>query len=223
MRRLPLLSFVITTATLAPWPAAAQVNGDLGLSAGASRRFTTGAEAGDPGFGPVFQLQGHLALLPMVRVGLYFAADVSPMPSFGGRQFYVGGLHAKVTPPLLPAPWKLYGFTGFGGGYAHQDSYLGPGAAPVGSTTPAIVPFSSTDGAIFEVPVGVGLAYRLRAPWEVFVELAGRFGVAFEGSLYDPNNTAIANQPGASPTPSGPFLGQDTVALTLSMGVSFSD
>ena len=222
MRSLPSLvalgAAAVAAGLVVPSPARAQVNSDLGLSVGGSKRFTTGAEAGNPGFGPVFQLQGHLAIFPMVRVGLYAAADISPMSGFGGRQFYVGGLHIKLTPPLLSAPWKTYAFTGFGAGYARQDSYPGPGLALSGQ--PVTVPYDSTDGALFEVPVGVGLAYRMRAPWEVFVELAGRFGVAFLGRLYDPNNTAQSNQPGG---PSGPFLGQDTVALTLSAGVSWSD
>ena len=203
----------------------AQVNGDVGLSAGAMKRFTTGADPGvsDPGFGPVFQLQGHLALFPMLRVGLYVSQDVSPMPSYGGRQFYEGGLHLKLTPPILPTPWKGYAFAGFGGGYAHQDSYAAPGAPPGGSATRPTVSFSSIDGALFEIPVGIGVAYRLRAPFEVFVELAGRFGVGFVGRMYDPNNTATGNEPQVSPAPSGPYTGQDSFALTLSAGVSLSD
>ncbi len=216
MRGLPC--FVLAAAALrllAPDVARAQVNSDVGLSVGAARRFTTGAEAGEPGFGPAFGLQGHLALFPMVRIGLYGAADISPMSGYGTRQFYVGGLHLKLTPPLLSGAWKLYVFTGFGAGYAHQSSYPGPGATPGATAT-----YSDTSGLIFEVPAGLGVSYRVRAPWEVFVEFAGRFGVAFEGQLYDQGNPAsVANGAGLS----GPFLGQDTVALTLSAGVSWSD
>ncbi len=205
-------------------PARGQVNGDVGLSAGAMKRFTTGSEASDPGFGPLIQLQGHLAVLPMLRVGAYASADVSPMPSYGGRQFYEGGLHLKLTPPIFSAPWKGYLFAGFGVAYAHQDGYLAPGAQLPGGTSTPNVQYGSTDGALFEIPVGVGVAYRLRAPWEVFAELGGRFGVGFVGRMYDPNNTATAFQASASPsTISGNFTGQDSFALTLTVGVSLSD
>jgi hypothetical protein len=152
--------------SLLPLPALAQVNTDLGLSAGAMKRFTTGVPAGvsEPGFGPVVDLRGHLALLPMVRVGLYAAYDLSPVPNEPSRSFVTGGLHVKVTPPLLPAPWKAYLFTGFGGGYAAS---------------------SLATGGLLEVPLGLGLADRLSPSWELFLELGGRFGVATFGQMYE--------------------------------------
>jgi hypothetical protein len=226
-----LSAAAIVAVALAPSPAAAQVNNDIGLSAGGMKRFTTGSEATDPGFGAVVQLQGHVALLPMLRAGLYAAWDISPMPSYGARNFYEGGLHVKLTPPLLSAPWKTYLFLGFGAGYVRQNGYTAPGGPPTGTGPVPQVQYSSTDGAILEIPAGLGLAYQLGSRsahrhWELFLELGGRFGVGFIGRIYDPYDTATASQPNlrnGQNTIQGAFTGQDSFALMLSAGVSWSD
>jgi hypothetical protein len=174
MRLVPTLSVLLGGAcVLAPRPAWAQVNTDVGLSAGVMKRFTSSAPAGvsELGFGPAVDLRGHLAVLPMLRVGLYAAYDWSPIPGAGARNFVTGGLHVKITPPLLPAPWKAYLFTGFGGGYA--------GA-------------SSTGGGLLEVPLGLGLAARVAPSWELFAELGGRFGVACLGQMYEASHAGFA-------------------------------
>jgi hypothetical protein len=154
-------------------PARAQVNTDLGLSAGAMKRFTTNVPGGvsEPGFGPVVDLRGHLAVLPMLRVGLYVSYDLSPVADEPSRSFVAGGLHAKITPPLLPAPWKMYLFTGFGGGY---------------------VASSAATGGLLEVPLGLGLARKVSPSWELFAELGGRFGVASFGQMYDASHAGFA-------------------------------
>jgi len=163
----------------------ASVNWDVGAQAGAMKRFTTSTQASQPGFGPAFELQGHVALIPMFRVGLYLAQDISPMPGWPARQFYEGGLHVKWTPPLLASPWRSYLFAGFGAAYVRQDP---------------------REGTLLEVPAGLGVALKLRAPWELFAELGGRAGVAFLGGVYDAGNT-----------------GKDSFAVSLSVGVSLSD
>jgi hypothetical protein len=163
----------------------ANVNWDVGAQAGAMKRFTTSSQTSQPGFGPAFEVQGHVALIPMFRVGLYVAQDISPMPGWPARQFYEGGLHVKWTPPLLSSPWHTYLFAGFGAAYVRQDP---------------------REGTLLDVPEGLGLALKLRAPWEVFAELGGRVGVAFLGGVYDGGNT-----------------GKDSFAVSLSVGVSLSD
>ena len=156
---------------LASREARAQVNWDLGAQAGAMKRFTTSSQTSEPGFGPAFELQGHVALVPMFRVGLYVAQDISPMPGWPARQFYEGGLHVKWTPPLLSSPWRTYLFAGFGAAYVRQDGR------------------QDGEGTLLEAPVGVGAALKLRAPWELFAELGGRIGAAFLGGVYDTGNT----------------------------------
>ncbi|MGH7297536.1 MAG: hypothetical protein ACRELB_21545, partial [Polyangiaceae bacterium] len=77
--RLAVLAALATLVTLAaPRSAAAQVRWDAWLQAGAAQRLTSGAPAGapSPGLGPRLELQAHLALLPMIRVGMYAAEDL---------------------------------------------------------------------------------------------------------------------------------------------------
>jgi hypothetical protein len=176
-----------------PSPALAQVNTDLGLSAGAMKRFTSNVPPGlsEPGFGPVVELRGHLAVLPMLRVGLYVSYDLSPVADEPSRSFAAGGLHVKITPPLLPAPWKTYLFTGFGGGYAASSASGG-----------------SVSGGLLEVPLGLGLADRVSPSWEVFVELGGRMEVATFGQMYEASHAG--------------FVGTDSFALSLTVGVSLT-
>jgi hypothetical protein len=184
---------------LASPPAHAQVNSDVGLSAGVMKRFTTSTPDGvpQPGFGPVVDLRGHIAVLPMLRVGLYAAYDWSPASSatpVGGdaaRSFVTGGLHVKLTPPLLPFPWKTYLFTGFGAGYVDGGD--------------------GVTGGLLEVPLGLGLARKLGSGsgWEPFAELGGRFGVATFGAAYEAGHAG--------------FAGADSFALSLSVGVSLTN
>jgi hypothetical protein len=198
--------------------ARAQVHWDLGADVGAMKRFTTGSETGapNPGFGPVFELQGHVALIPMLRVGAYFTQDISPASNIGTRTFWEGGLHLKVTPPLLSAPWRAWVFAGFGYAYTYAASFR----APVTMTTQTSnVLFGGAYGGMLDVPLGVALGYRLRgalSPWMAFVQLGGRLGVGFYGPMYDDGAAGIA----AGTVAVAPFMGKDSFALTLSVGLS---
>jgi hypothetical protein len=239
MRVLSALACTLGAAVLLAGPAAsAQVNSDVSLSAGAMKRFTTSAASGvsEPGFGPVVEARGHLALLPLIRIGLYATYDHSPMSSGGDRNFVTGGLHLKVTPPLLPAPWKLYVYTGFGGGWTEADGYRTTVDVPpvnVGNTQlpagRANVTVPQLQGWLLEVPLGIGVARKLGPALELFAELGGRFGVAFFGPMYDSGSTpayvpTAALPSGAILAPAhAPFAGQDSFALSLSVGVSLSN
>lgn len=180
----------LTTAS----PASAQLHWDVGAQAGAAKRFTTGGDGGPaPGFGPIFGLQGHVAVIPMVRAGLYLEQDVSPAGDGGPRTFWAGGLHVRVTPPLLASPWRTWLYAGAGYAYAYSKAV-------------------HTDGGLLDLPVGLGLGRRLgRGPWLVFAEVGARFGLLFYGAMYD--HTA-ARPDGA------PYVGQDSFALTASVGLS---
>jgi hypothetical protein len=186
------------------------------------KRFTTGSEiaAPNPGFGPVFEVQGHVALIPMLRVGAYFAQDVSPASDVGTRTFWEGGLHLKATPPLLPAPWRTWAFVGFGYAYTYEASYHAP--VTMGSQTTTSVLFGGAYGGMLDVPLGVALGYRLRgalSPWLAFVQLGGRLGVGFYGPMYDDGAAGIA----AGTVAVAPFMGKDSFALTLSVGLSLEE
>jgi hypothetical protein len=171
---------------------------------------------GDRAPGPVVQLQGHVALIPMVRIGAYFSYDVSPLPPVGTRSFYEGGLHLRVTPPLLPAPWRLWVYGGLGYAYTYAASYHRQETIGMQSVD---VLFNGVPGGLLEAPLGFGLGYRLRgvaAPWMPFVELGGRGSVWFFGPMYlDPQSVTAQGY-----RVFGPYAGKDSFALTLSVGLS---
>jgi hypothetical protein len=202
-------------------PARAQLRWDVGAQAGGMVRGTYESQGGpgDRGLGPVFELQGHVALVPMVRIGAYFSYDIAPDPPIGTRTFYEGGLHMRVTPPLLPAPWRLWAFGGLGAAYVYAASYHQTlnSVAP----RPVDVVFGGAAGGILEVPLGFGLGYRLRglaAPWVIFAELGGRLGVWYWGRLYQgyPAYSVAVGYPIGGPDP-----GKDSFALSVSLGLSF--
>jgi hypothetical protein len=150
----------------------------------------------------------------MVRVGAYLAQDVAPVAGAGVRTYWEGGLRAKVTPPLLSAPWRAYAFAGLGYAYTYASSHR---AVPPGGA--AEVLFAGVSGGMLDLPVGLGLGARapgaMRA-WVVFAELAGRFGVAFYGPMYAAGApSAVAGAAGPAP-----FVGKDSFALSLSVGLS---
>jgi hypothetical protein len=162
------------------------------------------------------ELQAHVALVPMVRIGAYIAGDLAKIPGAGTRTFLGGGLHAKITPPLLAAPWRAWAFVGLGYSYAYATSYHT--TVPVMGEPPADVLFGGISGGILEIPLGFDLGYKLAPNWLLFAELGGRFGVGFFGSIYEDGATgSLPNLP----TVVAPFMGKDSFGLALSVGVSF--
>lgn len=199
----------------------AQVRWDASAQVGASKRFLTSAYA-QPGFGPMLTLNGHVALIPLLRVGAYVAHDVSPLESQPARRFYAAGLRAKIQ-----APWatdKLHGWAFAGAGYvgaygpSESRTLLVKPAGPLSPTagTPAAFSVAGSGGGYFEIPFGVGLGYRLRKPWEIVVELGGRVGLGFSGSLYDGRSATSAS---AAPQILA-AVGKDTFAAFLTVGVA---
>jgi hypothetical protein len=136
----------------------------------------------------------------MVRIGAHVAFDLAPFDAIPPESTLEGGVQLKFAPPWLATPWRAWAEAGLGYGWAHERGYRSaPGAVPGAS------------GGVFDVPLGVALAYRAGRGLEPFVELGARFGVGFAGPLYAP--------PGASDG-SSPFLGRDVVALSLSLGLN---
>jgi hypothetical protein len=200
LARPTLLLTVAALGASVSWapPAPAQVRWDVGLLAGATWRVTTGDRAPHPTPGPSAEIRAHLAVVPMLRVGPYASFDLSPASGATARQVYAVGLRAKVTPPVLAAPWRGWVFAGVGFADGYTPSGGGNGADSLG---------------MLELPVGIGIGYRVRGPWELCVELGARVVLA-KGPIH-------AGAPSASAGPSSPLVRDDLLAVALSIGVSF--
>jgi len=224
-----LLAFLVS-----PRRAEAQLHWDASVQAGGSARlFTNSGGGGLPGsFGPVFGLEADVALIPFLRIGLYgdyeYADTTEPSPSsvvsFGAR--------VKV---MLPGDrnrvhWWL--FTGFGAvdwiapSYAVSDQTSQ--SANGGATT---VPEAT--GYFFEVPIGVGMGWRVARPWEIVAELQGRIGFDMNGSYFTQNDSYAdpdtagglgTTRPTNSNAGAGSIpTGNDVLAVLLTVGIGFDN
>lgn len=187
--------------------AGAQVHWDVGANGGVARRVHSGG-AGDGGFGPTAGLQGHVALLPLVRVGAYGAYERAPNTEEpAARDVFSGGLRVKGTLPWLRGKLNAWVFVGAGYVGVRAPSYRAAGDARV----------SAGGGGHLEAPVGLGLGYRFKKPWSLTLEAGTRFGFAFTGSLYDGRGAvAEASRSRSRLIP----LGDDTLTPFAVLGVS---
>ncbi len=217
-------SLVLAAAVTWDVPARAQIHWDVGAQGGIINRFVTGSETGapKPKVGPLVQLTGHLALIPLLRVGLYAATDVTPATGLPARHFYEVGFHGKFAPPLLGGAWRTWVSLGLGYAYTYAPSYQAQ--VPIGTDPqPSTVTYDTATGGLLDVQPGIGLGYRV-GPLLPFVELGGRFGVAFWGTMYD----SSTSQCGTTPTHPdfsvcAPYFGQDSFAVWLSVGLSLEE
>jgi hypothetical protein len=175
----------------------AQVHWDVGAQAGATQRFSTGADrrAPAPSVGPSFAVEAHVALLPMVRAGAYFTQDTSPAPPASPRTSWAGGLHARVAPPLLGGAWRTWLAAGVGYAYVYSIE-------------------QHAAGGLIDLPVGVALGRKMGSPMSAlvpFVELGARFGFGWQGPIYD---HAAAASAGAL------YAGKEWFAMCASVGLS---
>jgi hypothetical protein len=190
----------------------AQVRWDVGAEAGGMKRFLASSTA-TIGVGPAFEVHGHVALLPLVRVGGYFGHDGSPVGPGAARQITTFGARVKVTPPWPRDEWHTWVFAGFGYALAYGPSYsltLSPDQGPTQAFT-----VDGASGHFFEIPIGVGVGWRFKRPWELTAELSGRIGLGPNGQLYDLRN---ATAPGVPSEFVDPF-GNDSFAIGLMLGI----
>lgn len=200
-------------------PAAAQVHWDAGAQVGVMKRFLGGGATKDAGFGPMGQLEGHVALLPLVRVGAYFGHDISPMPDpIGTRDYTWFGLHIKLMSPVPRGDFRMWLYTGFGYSLVYARSYpltvQLPGVSG-GPSKPADGTVQGSGGGNFQVPLGIGASYKLRKELDLFGAFGAQFGFGFSGSTYeDPGpQLKIAGRPDDNALPAG------TVPFTLGLAV----
>lgn len=136
-------------------PARAQLRWDAQIAGGALKRFTSGPVS--TSVSPAAGASVHLAVLPLVRGGLYGSLDST---------FLAGGLRAKVLAPPL-GPFQTTGVRPFfAAGVGYAAPYTGP-QAPAGP------------GGMVEVPLTLGATWPVRKPWGLTLELTGRLGAVF--------------------------------------------
>ena len=199
--------------------AEAQVHWDGEVLAGAQKRFLSQKSGDDAGFGPAVALQGHFALFPLLRVGAYARGELSPT---GGdapaRRMLGGGVQLKITPPWPRGNFKMWATLGVGYVGVYAPSYTASLIAG-GVRTPVLI--DGSGGGFLEIPIAIGVSYKLRKPWILLFQLDTRFGAGFSGSLYGGGGggRSILN-----PAYFGQVLekaGNDLFSLGLSVGVGF--
>ncbi len=213
--------------TLVPNVAFGQLHWDAGVSAGPMRRVLFGGNsAGDMGF--TTGLDAHVALFPLLRVGAYATFDTSGANNEDvTRLGFSGGLHAKLTLPLMPKGWK--GAFLLGLGYAFTARPEDERERSVAGVPTRFVAPSQT-GGMLEIPLGIQTAYDLHHGTpkalgaassivsRITFQLGMRVAFAHHGSLFD-DQTVIATDTGSSLTLRS--AGTPTLSPFLLVGVSF--
>jgi hypothetical protein len=220
---LALAASLFVALALVPRTAHAQVHWDASAQVGVAKRFLFAKPQGgaDAGFGPAVQLDGHVALLPLLRVGLYGAFDATSVGP-ASRQMLGGGARVVGLAPFRTQSFRAWVFAGFGYMFTLAPSYhttllLAPDESTPATPTDTLVEQSS--GSFFEVPFGIGVGYALRPPFEIVAELGARAGFGFSGSVYsDPGRTALSDgYPQNTLLPAG----NDAFSTFLTVGLGF--
>ena len=205
----------------------AQVHWDASLQAGGSGRlFSNGGLTGS--IGPVVGIEGDVAVVPLLRLGLYadyeYADTGEPAApsavSFGGR--------VKLMLPGYRHAVHLWIFSGFGGVFWDAPQY---GVTDPTSSPPNVTVTPAT-GWFLEVPVGVGMGWRFRRPWELVAELQGRIGFDMNGSYFgqaggfadQSGNSLVTTRPTTANDGTGGYpTGNDVLAILLTVGIGFDE
>ena len=212
-----VVAFILGAACSAR-DASAQLHGDVGVNVGAMDR-VRGGGAGNGGLGPVAEIEAHIAVLPLLRVGVYASHDIAPNSIDGAAwQVTSAGLHVKVLAPFVRGAYRAWFFTGLGyaGIYAPSYNYtfdFSDGEGPRGTYA------TGAGGSFFEVPVGIGFGWRFAKPWELVAQLGARINFDFVGSLYD-YDTGRAVIPNGGPVYFNSPVGTDHVAPFLTIGIA---
>lgn len=207
-------------------PASAQLHYDAGLQLGVAKRFlgNKNANGDDAGFGPIGEARIHLALVPLVRVGVYVMHDISPISGTNegpARQITAGGLHAKIALPFPQATIRPYAGIGFGYVGAYAPSYHAFNVPSSGGSTIDDLLIEGAWGHYFEIPISIGGALKLSRGLDLTAELGARFGFGFGGDLYTDRIGHASSATLGTIDQSVGFPGDDTFATTLTVGLSF--
>lgn len=222
MRQL-IASSIAAALVLTSTIASAQLRGDIGAYGGISQRVLSPATNGGALPGPLFGLEGHIALFPLLRLGAYAHGEISPTNNqVAAREMLGAGLRVKVVPPWPRGDWRLWFALGVGYVGAYSPTYTQTlTLQPVGGTpTTSRLSVDSAGGGYVEVPLSVGVEYRKLKPFMIFAELTGRIGFGFSGSLYGANGGRGAKDENGAPSAIASD-GADVFAIGLALGVGF--
>jgi hypothetical protein len=132
-----------------------------------------------------------------------------------------------MTPPVLLGPndalrvWVFAGF-GYAGVYApayHAELQIRDAN---GTVIKQGIDAAGAGGHFFEIPIGVGMGWRFRKPWELTVELSGRAGILNGGTLYSGDGRPASATGGSTPSAIDTRAvtpGQDSWAVGLTVGI----
>ncbi len=204
---------------LFPRAAGAQVHADVELEAGAEKRFLHARPplGEDAGFGPTFELAGHLAVLPLLRAGAYVSHDISPVSGEDTREITSAGLSVRLL-----SPWPRGRFHAwFGAGFGYVSAYAPSYVEAIPSERGGVATAATVEGAaggFFEVPLRIGASLRLSGPWELVLEAGARIGFGFVGSMYNQGPSVASSAP--SPVAQHP-AGDDSLGVFLVLGLGY--
>ena len=210
-----VLATALALATLgAARDAQSQLRGDLGAYGGVSQRVISHPAGGAAVAGPIVGLEGHLALMPMLRAGAYLHGELAPTDdAVATKKMLAGGLRFKFVPPWPRGDFRAWLGAGLG--------YVGASSAQYSQQLQAgTVSVDAAGGGYVEVPVALGVSYRVQRPLVLFAELTTRFGFAFGGSLYGDGGTRGAKTAQGAPVGIA-STGTDVFAAGFALGVGF--
>ncbi|MGH7281086.1 MAG: hypothetical protein ACRELY_06150 [Polyangiaceae bacterium] len=213
-----LVGLAVLVLAVSEREAHAQIHGDVGVNVGLMDRVRHGGK-GNGEFGPLGELEGHIAVLPLLRVGAYVSHDIAPN-SIDGSAWQVTsvGVHAKVIAPFVRGAYRAWFFTGFGFAGVYAPSYnitfdFQDGQGPRNSQV------TGAGGSFFEIPVGIGFGWKFSKPWELVAQLGTRINFNFVGSIYDTDNGRYVI-PDGGPEYYFAVPGDDTFAPFLTVGIA---
>jgi hypothetical protein len=183
------LALAAVSVTLVARDVGAQVHADVDVEAGVSAHFLSSRppDTGrNPDAGPTFVILGHLAVLPLLRAGLYVAQDFSPLPGADLREFTSGGLSARLFSPWPQGTLRLWLGVGVGYAVGYGSSYS---AATTGAATVAV---PGAWGGHFEVPLGLGASLHVARRVDLLASVGSRVGFGFTGTLYGTSGSVPA-------------------------------
>lgn len=188
---------------------------DVSLTGGVLRRALIGG-SGDASIGGGAQLKGHVAIFPLIRLGLYSNLDFYPVNGGEGtRRTITFGITPKISIPGMPKHWRGGLYTGLGFAWSNSSAYELVYTPEPNRTVTTAAP--SAAGTHWEVPLGFQMTYRMSKQWSLVFDTGVKFGFLFGNDLYN-GRPAVRSDIGEVILPS---RGNNVLSVFFSMGIGF--